>query len=58
LIPAPPRPHRLALVALLAALCVALFVPAASAAPKENGGVLGPGQRPQLLLIHGGSFIF
>lgn len=46
--------------ALLAAtLCVALLVPgSASAAPQENGGVIGPGRRPQLLLIHGGSFIF
>jgi acetyl esterase/lipase len=47
--------------ALLAAvLCLALLVPGvASAGPQEsNGGVIGPGQRPQLLLIHGGSFLF
>ncbi len=57
--PAPTRPNRLPLALLSAALCVALLVPgAASAAPKENGGVTGPGQRPQLLLIHGGSFLF
>jgi acetyl esterase/lipase len=59
LIPAPPRPHRLPLALLAAALCLALFAPGgASAASKEGGGVIGPGQRPQLLLIHGGSFIF
>jgi acetyl esterase/lipase len=48
------------LAALLAtALCLALLAPgAASAALKEDGGVVGPGQRPQLLLIHGGSFLF
>ncbi|HKZ15529.1 MAG TPA: prolyl oligopeptidase family serine peptidase [Solirubrobacterales bacterium] len=46
-------------VLLAAALCVALFAPGtASAAPQEDGGVIGPGQRPQLLLIHGGSFLF
>ncbi len=66
--PAPTRsrrrdgdPARCAapLLALLAvAFCFALLAPAASAAPEENGGVLGPGQRPQLLLIHGGSFLF
>jgi pimeloyl-ACP methyl ester carboxylesterase len=70
LIPAPTRPHRLDLdaaarrsapvVALLAvALCLALLAPGgAAAAGQENGGVIGPGQRPQLLLIHGGSFLF
>jgi acetyl esterase/lipase len=65
LIPAPTRPRPIGgglapLVALLAAaLCLALLVPGvASAAPEENGGVIGPGQRPQLLLIHGGSFLF
>jgi acetyl esterase/lipase len=48
------------LVALLAAFCLSLLVPAiAAAGPQEsNGGVIGPGQRPQLLLIHGGSFLF
>jgi acetyl esterase/lipase len=46
-------------VLLAGALCLALLAPgAASAAGKENGGVIGPGQRPQLLLIHGGSFLF
>ena len=52
--------HRRPLIALLAALCVALLCPGVAAAgPQEsNGGVLGPGQRPQLLLIHGGSFLF
>jgi acetyl esterase/lipase len=71
LIPAPPRPlapgpaaptRRWALAAALIALalCVALIAPGvASAAPsKENGGLIGPGQRSQILLIHGGSFIF
>jgi len=49
------------LIALLAAaLCFALLAPAAGAqGPMEtDGGVTGPGQRPQLLLIHGGSFLF
>jgi acetyl esterase/lipase len=49
------------LFALLAAvLCLALIVPGSAwAGPQEsNGGVIGPGQRPQLLLIHGGSFLF
>ncbi len=52
--------HRRPLFALLAALCVALLCPGVAAAgPQESaGGVLGPGQRPQLLLIHGGSFLF
>jgi acetyl esterase/lipase len=52
--------HRRPLFALLAALCVALLCPGVAAAgPLEsNGGVIGPGQRPQLLLIHGGSFLF
>lgn len=46
-------------LALVATLCVALLAPgSASAGPQENGGVIGPGQRPQLLLIHGGSFLF
>jgi pimeloyl-ACP methyl ester carboxylesterase len=47
-------------VALIAvALCLAILAPGvASAAPRDNGGVTGPGQRPQLLLIHGGSFLF
>jgi acetyl esterase/lipase len=69
LIPASTRSRRIdgvpargaaPVLALLAALfCLSLFVPAAaSAAPQENGGVIGPGQRPQLLLIHGGSFLF
>jgi pimeloyl-ACP methyl ester carboxylesterase len=70
LIPAPTRsrgndggPARGAapFVALLAAaLCLSLVAPGiASAGPQEsNGGVIGPGQRPQLLLIHGGSFLF
>jgi pimeloyl-ACP methyl ester carboxylesterase len=57
------RPARAAapFVALLAAvLCAALIVPGiASAGPQESGGgVVGPGPRPQLLLIHGGSFLF
>jgi pimeloyl-ACP methyl ester carboxylesterase len=68
LTPAPTRsrrrdgdPARCAaplLALLIAALCLALLAPGASAAPEENGGVIGPGQRPQLLLIHGGSFLF
>jgi acetyl esterase/lipase len=50
-------------LALVAALCLALLAPGpAAAAPNQsksdNGGLVGPGQRPQLLLIHGGSFIF
>jgi acetyl esterase/lipase len=55
----PAAPTRSLLALLAAVLCVALLPPAfASAAPQENGGVIGPGQRPQLLLIHGGSFLF
>jgi len=52
--------RRRPLIALAAALCFALLCPGiASAGPQEsNGGVIGPGQRPQLLLIHGGSFLF
>jgi pimeloyl-ACP methyl ester carboxylesterase len=51
--------RRRSFLALAAALCLALLAPgSASASPKENGGVIGPGQRPQLLLIHGGSFLF
>lgn len=40
----------------LAAL--AILAPAAGAAPSAPGGAVGPGQRPQLLLFHGGSFLF
>jgi acetyl esterase/lipase len=69
LIPAPKRSrHRdgepaaaaVPFFALFAAvLCLALIVPGvASAGPQESNGVIGPGQRPQLLLIHGGSFLF
>ncbi|HTT95094.1 MAG TPA: prolyl oligopeptidase family serine peptidase [Solirubrobacterales bacterium] len=44
---------------LAVAICLALLAAGpAAAAPQENGGVIGPGQRPQLLLIHGGSFLF
>ena len=51
--------RRRQLLALVTALCVVLPAPSvASAAPQEDGGVIAPGQRPQLLLIHGGSFIF
>ena len=51
--------RRRSFLALAALSCVALLVPGvASAAAKEDGGVIGPGQRPQLLLIHGGSFLF
>jgi acetyl esterase/lipase len=53
------RPLRLA--ALLAAvLCLALLAPggASAAGMETGGGVIGPGQRSQLLLIHGGSFLF
>jgi acetyl esterase/lipase len=49
--------RRLSLCALIAALCVPLLSPGGAAA-REDGGVVGPGPRPQLLLIHGGSFIF
>jgi pimeloyl-ACP methyl ester carboxylesterase len=67
LIPAPTRPRRTPargaapfLVLLGALSCLALLAPGVAAAgPQEsNGGVTGPGQRPQLLLIHGGSFLF
>jgi pimeloyl-ACP methyl ester carboxylesterase len=69
LIPAPkrsrhrdsePAPAAVPFFALFAAvLCLALIVPGvASAGPQESNGVIGPGQRPQLLLIHGGSFLF
>ena len=53
--------RRRPLFALLAALCVALLCPGVAAAgPQESEAAasLGPGQRPQLLLIHGGSFLF
>jgi acetyl esterase/lipase len=52
--------RRRSSIALAATLCVALLCPGvASAGPQESGGgVIGPGQRPQLLLIHGGSFLF
>lgn len=53
--------RRRSSIALAATLCVALLCPAiAAAGPQESsgGGVIGPGQRPQLLLIHGGSFLF
>jgi acetyl esterase/lipase len=56
---------------LLAALCVASLCPGVAAAAGEMaasgaggesnlgpGGAVGPAQRPQLLLIHGGSFLF
>jgi pimeloyl-ACP methyl ester carboxylesterase len=65
LIPTPTRPSRhrgssaRAAAPLIVLLCFALLAPGvASAAAKDNGGVIGPGQRPQLLLIHGGSFLF
>jgi acetyl esterase/lipase len=51
--------RRVPLFALATALCVALLLPgAAAAASADEGGVVGPAQRPQLLLIHGGSFLF
>lgn len=52
--------RRRSFIALAATLCVALLCPGiSSAGPQESGGgVIGPGQRPQLLLIHGGSFLF
>lgn len=46
---------------LLATLCVALLVPATSSAAEPEGGaggLAGSTQRPQLLLIHGGSFLY
>jgi acetyl esterase/lipase len=54
------------LALLLAALCVALLAPGGALAAAESGGesdvgvggAVGPAQRPQLLLIHGGSFLF
>jgi acetyl esterase/lipase len=68
LIPPATRPHRLGngpargiapAILLVVALCLVLLAPAgAAAASNENGGVIGPSQRPQLLLIHGGSFLF
>jgi acetyl esterase/lipase len=58
-----PWRRRVPLRALIAAaLCLALVGPAVAGAAtgqaKDEGGVLGPGKRPQLLLIHGGSFLF
>jgi acetyl esterase/lipase len=54
------------LALFLAALCVALLVPGSALAAAESGGesdvgaggAVAPAQRPQLLLIHGGSFLF
>jgi acetyl esterase/lipase len=54
------------LALFLVALCVALLAPAGAVAAVESGGesdvgaggAVGPAQRPQLLLIHGGSFLF
>jgi acetyl esterase/lipase len=56
---------------LLAALCLALLCPGVAAAAGGmattgsgaeggigSGGAVGPAQRPQLLLIHGGSFLY
>jgi acetyl esterase/lipase len=60
--PTPRRYLGAPLLALLAAaLCVALLAPgSALAAGGEEGagGLVGSTQRPQLLLIHGGSFLF
>jgi acetyl esterase/lipase len=64
-----PTPRRLLgapLLALLAAaLCVALLAPGSALAAGGvgggeggAGGLVGSTQRPQLLLIHGGSFLF
>lgn len=67
------RRHHLAaplLALLLAALCAVALLPGAALAAGEmatsesgSGGVeggvaVGPGQRPQLLLFHGGSFLY
>jgi acetyl esterase/lipase len=59
-----PRRHAAPLLALtLTALCVALLCPGAAlaaggVAPGPPGPVVKPLPRPQLLLIHGGSFLF
>jgi pimeloyl-ACP methyl ester carboxylesterase len=61
-----------ALALLIAALCVAVALPAVSGAAETNplestesgseeegaGGLVGSTERPQLLLIHGGSFLY
>jgi acetyl esterase/lipase len=60
------RWHRGAplLALLIAALCVVLLAPASALADggaggeEQAGGLVGATQRPQLLLIHGGSFLF
>ncbi|MFT3864096.1 MAG: prolyl oligopeptidase family serine peptidase [Solirubrobacterales bacterium] len=66
-----PARHPAALLALLlATLCVALLAPGAALAAGEGeasessgagegaGGLVGSTERPQLLLVHGGSFLY
>lgn len=57
--------RRRLVAAIVATLCVVALWPSAALAANEGGagmesagGVLGPGQRPQLLLFHGGSFLY
>ncbi len=48
-----------ALLAVIAVLALALLAPGAAAAAEEpSGGLAGSTERPQLLLIHGGSFLY
>ncbi len=52
---------RRALALLASALVVLAIIPplaAAQGGEEAPGGAIGPGQRPQLLLFHGGSFLF
>ncbi len=55
-----PAPARAALACLsVGALALALLVPASAAAAEEAGiEAQKPGPKPQLILIHGGSFLF
>lgn len=57
--------RRRLVAAIVATLCVVALWPSAALAANEGGagmesagGAIGPGQRPQLLLFHGGSFLY
>jgi acetyl esterase/lipase len=56
--------RRRLLAAIVATLFVVALCPSLALAASEGGrmesagGVIGPGQRPQLLLFHGGSFLY